>query len=88
MIRIVHVISDLDMGGAEVMLAKLVGGMDRRRFANTVVSLMDFGILGKEIEASGTVVSSSDMTRGRIDARAIFRLGGILKAIRPTLVQS
>jgi len=46
MIRIVHVISDLDTGGAEMMLAKLVGAMDCARFSNTVISLTDRRQLG------------------------------------------
>jgi hypothetical protein len=41
MIQIVHVISDLDTGGAERMLAKLVGAVDHSRSSNTAISLTD-----------------------------------------------
>lgn len=67
MIRIAHVISDLDTGGAEMMLAKLVGAMDRTRFSNTVISLTDRGQLGEQIELSGVAVHTLGMTRGRPD---------------------
>ncbi len=88
MIRVVHVISDLDTGGAEVMLAKLMDGMDRRRFANTVVSLTDRGELGTAIESGGTAVHSLGMRRGRPDLSGLPKLIRILKAVRPHLVQS
>ena len=88
MIRIVHVISDLDVGGAEVMLAKLVVGMDKRGFANTVVSLTDGGQLGEAITAAGIPVHSLGMKRSKPDLSGLSRLIRLLKATKPNLVQS
>jgi glycosyltransferase involved in cell wall biosynthesis len=88
MIRIAHVISDLDTGGAEVMLAKLVGAMDRARFSNTVISLTDRGQLGEQIESSGVAVHTLGMKRGRPDILALPRLIRLLKTLKPTIVQS
>jgi|CXWL01.1.fsa_nt_gi glycosyltransferase involved in cell wall biosynthesis len=88
MIRIVHVISDLDTGGAEVMLAKLVGAMDRKRFFNTVISLTDSGQLGDQIESSGVAVHTLGMKRGRPDIFALPRLIRLLRMLNPTIVQS
>ena len=88
MIRIVHVISDLDTGGAEVMLTKLVGAMDRARFSNTVISLTDGGQLGEQIESSGVAVHTLGMKRGRPDILALPRLIRLFKTIKPTIVQS
>ena len=88
MIRIVHVISDLDTGGAEVTLAKLVGGMHRARFSNTVISLTDRGQLAEQIESSGVAVHTLGMKRGRPDFCALPRLIGLLKTIEPSIVQS
>ena len=88
MIRIVHVISDLDTGGAEVMLAKLVGAMDRDRFSNTVISLTDRGQLGDQIESSGVAVHTLGMKRGRPDIFALPRLIRLFKTFNPTIVQS
>jgi len=88
MIRLIHVISDLDTGGAEVMLTKLVTAMDRARFANTVVSLIGRGELGDTIEAASTPLHCLGMSRGRVDLRAVPRLVRMLRASRPTLVQS
>ena len=88
MIRIVHVISDLDTGGAEVMLAKLVGAMDRGRFFNTVISLTDRGQLGEQVESSGVAVHTLGMKRGRPDIWALPRLVRLFKTLNPTIVQS
>ncbi|MBU6433845.1 MAG: glycosyltransferase [Nitrospirae bacterium] len=88
MIRIVHVISSLDTGGAEVMLAKLVGAMDRSRFSNTVISLTDRGQLGREIESFGVAVHLLGMKRGRPDIFALPRLIRLFNSLNPTIVQS
>ena len=88
MIRIVHLISDLDTGGAELMLAKLVQGMDRAQFANIVVSLTDRGQLGDQIESSGVAVHTLRMRRGTLDIRALPRLIRLLRGVEPTIVQS
>ena len=88
MVQVAHIISGLDAGGAEVMLAKLVGGMDRTRFTNTVVSLTDRGQLGERIESSGVVVHALGMKRGRPDLLALPRLIRLIRSIRPTIVQS
>jgi glycosyltransferase involved in cell wall biosynthesis len=88
MIRIVHVISDLDTGGAEVMLAKLVRLMDRDRFSNTVISLTDRGQLGEQIESYEVAVHALGMKRGRPDIFALPRLIQLFKTLNPTIVQS
>lgn len=88
MIRIVHVISDLDTGGAEMMLVKLVGAMDRDRFSNTVISLTDRGQLGGQIEYLGVTVHSLGMKRGRPGLLALPRLIRLLRTLKPTIVQS
>jgi len=88
MIQIVHVISGLDTGGAEVMLAKLLEGMDRARFSNVVISLTDRGRLGEQIESLGVALYTLGMRRGRPDISALPRLIRLLKALKPTIVQS
>ncbi|HKQ34980.1 MAG TPA: GT4 family glycosyltransferase PelF [Nitrospiraceae bacterium] len=83
-----HLITDLETGGAEIMLAKLVGAMDCARFSNTVISLTDRGQLGEQIESSGVVVHTLGMKRGRPDISALPRLIRLFKSLNPTIVQS
>lgn len=58
MIRILHIITGLSVGGAETSLLKLLGAMDSARFEHEVVSLTDLGPISYQIEALGVTVSA------------------------------
>jgi glycosyltransferase involved in cell wall biosynthesis len=87
-IRVVHVITGLDTGGAESMLAKLVGSMNQSRFDTRVVSLMAPGPVGKEIVAAGIPVESLGLRRGIPNPMAPWRLARLLRRWRPQIVQT
>jgi len=87
-ISVLHLITDLETGGAEIMLAKLVGAMECDRFSNTVISLTDRGQLGEQIESSGVVVHTLGMKRGRPDLFVLPRLIRLFKTLNPNIVQS
>lgn len=86
--KIVHLISDLDTGGAEMMLCKLVKSMDRTRFENVVVSMKDMGSLGEVISASGVRVYTLGMSRGFPKPSALWALVKILRKERPRILQT
>ena len=88
MIKVVHLITDLDLGGAESMLARLVRGLNSDRFQNHVISLVNPGPPGETIQSAGIVVSSLQMKRGIPDPLALFRLYRHFKAIRPDILQT
>lgn len=88
MIDVVHLITGLNRGGAESMLAKLVGAMDRGRFRSVVVSMTGPGVLGPSLVESGTPVLSLGMVRGLPDPRGIARLVGVLRRYRPAVLQT
>ena len=48
-IKILHLITSLDTGGAEMMLTHLAPAMDRHRFENVVVSLTTAGPLAAKV---------------------------------------
>ena len=83
-----HVITDLDVGGAEIMLARLLGAADRRRFRMSVASLMAPGAIAAELLAQGIEVHSLGLSRGRIDPRGIWRLVRLLRTTRVDVLQS
>ena len=56
--RILHVISGLDIGGAETMLYRLLAHMDRCRWQSKVISLKTLGPIGEKIERLGIPVAS------------------------------
>ena len=87
-LRLVHVITGLELGGAEVMLYELLNATDPRRFQSAVISLSAPGPLQPRIEALGVPVHSLGMPGGRPSLSALIRLGRRLRALRPDLVQT
>ncbi len=85
---ILHLSTGLNVGGAEMMLLKLLSRMDASRFRNVVVSLIDVGEVGRRIKDLGVPVHSLGMRRGRPTLFAMIRLVRILRAERPSVVQS
>ncbi len=86
--KIVHVITGLDTGGAELMLARMLERTDRSRFDSTVISLTDIGPTGQALEAVGTPVRALGMARGVPDPRALVALTRAMREIRPDVVQT
>lgn len=85
---VLHVITGLSTGGAEMMLRKLVGAMDSERFRPIVVSLMDKGTLGERIEALDVPVHALGARRN-LSALAVVRaLSRLVDEVKPDLVQS
>ncbi|MGQ0645700.1 MAG: glycosyltransferase family 4 protein [Elusimicrobiota bacterium] len=88
MIRTVHVIAGLAVGGAEVMLFRLLSRLDRDAFEPEVVSMTGDGPLAEKIRALGVPVSGLGMRRGVPDPRGLARLAVRLRARRPGVVQT
>jgi glycosyltransferase involved in cell wall biosynthesis len=83
---ILHVITDLRTGGAEIQLKQLVLGSDPSRFRHVVVSLGDGGPLAIELQAAGVEVHSLCMKRGLSSLRGIVRLMTLLRRIKPDVL--
>ena len=88
MVKVLHLISDLDTGGAEMMLYKLVKNMDRTRFANVVISMKDMGSLGERIEDAGATVYTLGMSRGLPNPLSLWRLYCLLRREQPLILQT
>jgi glycosyltransferase involved in cell wall biosynthesis len=85
--RVTHVITGLEVGGAEVILQRLLERVDRERFPSTAISLTGRGPLGERIEASGVPVVPLELRRlpGPI---GIARLGRAMRAGDPEVIQT
>ncbi|MEW5735242.1 MAG: glycosyltransferase, partial [Thermodesulfobacteriota bacterium] len=88
MIRVLHVITTLSTGGAEMTLARLVPAMDRSRFESRVVCLAAPGALALELRDRGVPVESLRIGRGSIRPQALFAFQGRLLAYRPRVVMT
>lgn len=87
-IKVTHIITGLNAGGAEMMLYRLLSLMDRSRFCNTVVSLTGRGRLADEIEALQVPVVSLDMRSGIDMFRGLASLIRQLRQYNPHIIQT
>ena len=87
-ITILHLITGLETGGAEGMLARLVTRTDRSRFRSVVVSMTGMGTVGPIIAGAGVPVEVLGIRRGMIDPRGVTRLIRLLRRYRPDIVQT
>jgi glycosyltransferase involved in cell wall biosynthesis len=86
-IRILFVTTDLTMGGAEVMLYRLLMRLDPSRFEPVVLSLLDGGEWQSRIEALGVKVHSLGMKRGLPNPKQVWQLVQLVKRIYPDVIQ-
>jgi len=75
-IRLVHIINDVSIGGAEMMLYKLLSQVNRERFDPIVVALRNRGQLHRRIEALDVPVYNVSMQvlRANYPDQPAFRL--------------
>ena len=88
MTRVLHLITDLHTGGAEMMLHKLLAHMDRSRFRNSVVSMTENGPLSSKIKELGIPVFTLGMKFGVPNPLGLFRLLRLLREQRPVILQT
>ena len=86
-LKVAHVITGLNVGGAEQMLARLLPGLQANGVSNVVVSLAHIGPLGAAVEAAGIPVHALDLPAGRIPLRGVWALARLLRAERPAVAQ-
>ena len=87
---VVHVIVGLNVGGAELMLLRLIGTQSTMQVGlrHRVISLTEIGPVGLQLQQLGIVVESLDM-RSMIDApQALWRLTRRLRSLKPDVVQT
>jgi glycosyltransferase involved in cell wall biosynthesis len=87
-IRLVHIITGLSTGGAEMMLFKLIQHIDRTRYEPYVISLTTQGDLGRYIESLDVPVEALGMRRGRFQLLKFLKLMFLLRSLHPDIVQT
>ncbi len=86
--RVAHVITGLELGGAEMMLWKLLATLERSVFEPLVVSLVAPGPMGERIAGLGIRVETLQMRRGLPSPGVLLRLVRLLLGFRPDLIQT
>lgn len=85
--KIVYVTTGLSMGGAEVMLYNLLSNINRDRFNPIVISLMNKGVFGEQIEQLDIPVYSVGMLSGKLSVASARRMIELIKQAQPDLIQ-
>lgn len=85
MLRVLHVISGLNVGGAERMLYNICCS-DRGLFIHTVISLTDLGHYGGLLKSKGVYVYELKLTRNRFNIYSIVKSLILLKNLKPNIV--
>jgi glycosyltransferase involved in cell wall biosynthesis len=86
-----HVITGLGVGGAEVMLHRLLEASNREADAHEVVSLTELGEIGGRLLALGVPTVALGMRRSGVrlpDPVRVLRLARLMRAFRPDVVQT
>ncbi|MBF0160328.1 MAG: glycosyltransferase [Magnetococcales bacterium] len=87
-IRIVHLITGMETGGAERMLHKLLSQSDRSCFDHSVIVMTAGGPMAEAFGNLGLPLHFLAMPRGRPDPRGLWRLWRLLRQIRPDILQT
>jgi glycosyltransferase involved in cell wall biosynthesis len=88
MIKVMHIITDLSVGGAETMLYRLLCGMDTAHFENEVISLTDGGALSEKLRIARVPVRVLGMKRSIPNPFPMVRLLRWIRMSKPQVVQT
>ena len=86
--RIAHLINGLNVGGAEMMLQKLIGAAPTGEVESLVISMLDVGPIGRLLQEEGVEGIALEMERGRPSLRALSQLVEVLRRFRPHVLQT
>ena len=86
-IVILHIITGLFTGGAEMMLYHLLSKTDRQKFDPIVISLMNKGTLGDRIQDLQVPLYTLELDMGKPSLTVIPKLLRLVREIKPNLIQ-
>lgn len=87
-LTVMHVISGLTLGGAELMLYRVATQCGSGHIRHVVVSMSDLGDVGQQLEAAGVPVFCLNIPNGSLTCAGVRDFRGLLKEQRPDVVQA
>lgn len=87
-VRIVHLITSLKVGGAQMHLLRTVSRFSPARIRSAVISLARGGRLARELRQAGIPVYELGLTPRGGNVSGFFSLFGLLRKLRPHLLQT
>lgn len=86
--KICHIITSLDVGGAELVLFRLLSAQSTNANNITVITLKAGGALALELQRLGFTVHTLNVSGLSSLLFSVFKLAKMLKSIQPDIVQS
>jgi len=86
-LKVLHIITGLEHGGAESALFRLIT-YQNNAVEQIVVSMMSMGIYGERLEAAGIKVFALNMSRGTVSFSGLFKLWRIIRKNKPDIIQT
>lgn len=87
-VSILFITTGLYVGGAEMMLHRLLSRLDPTRFNARVISLIALGPVSDKIRSLGVPVDTLDMTPGRPTPASVLGLARVIRRHRPDVIQT
>ncbi|MFC5509844.1 glycosyltransferase family 4 protein [Massilia jejuensis] len=84
--RVLHVITGLEVGGAEMALYRLILEFRNSQYAHTVIALSPGGGLESRFIESGIALTVLDVRRSPV--AGLFKLWWLVRTLRPDIVQT
>ena len=86
--RILHVVTGLNVGGAELQLCGLTERLKEQGYTQKIVSLLPDGPLSSGIRSRGIELVALGMRQSRPDFSKVSTLRREIEQFRPTVIQS
>jgi glycosyltransferase involved in cell wall biosynthesis len=87
-LSVLHIISGLNVGGAEAMLKRLIESSPASTRDAAVVSLTSLGVIGESLRAQGVRVHTLGMSSALDAPLALWRLVRLVRQYQPRIVQT
>jgi glycosyltransferase involved in cell wall biosynthesis len=87
-VKVAHVITTLDLAGAQLLLHRLVAPLDPVEVTGEVICLGPTGPAAGLLEGAGWPVTALDMAPGRVRPRDFVRMARELRRIKPDVVHT
>ncbi len=88
-VKVTHVIIGLNVGGAELMLKRLIEShFERRDIEHSIISLTDVGVLGEQLTKQGIAVYCLGMSSIMKGPVTFFKLRKLFRKLRPDVVHT
>lgn len=88
-VKVTHIIIGLNVGGAELMLKRLIEShLERPDIKHSIISLTDIGVLGEQLTKQDVAVYCLGMSSILKGPVTFFKLRKLLRTLRPDVVHT